>query len=113
MRAPSLIALVLGLAAVIAGVVIEGTAESPAALLLPFVFVTGILDLDRKRRDPWIRVALIPIVVGASAAGVAWTLGSEHAASTTAGLVWVGLALCIAGSVEATAAKTGARSSDG
>ena len=106
MRVPSLIALVLGLVAIIAGVVIEGTAESPAALFLPFLFVTGALERSRKRRGPWVRLALTPIVFGASAVGVAWTLGSEHAASTTAGLVWVGLAVCIAASVEAMAAKT-------
>lgn len=101
----SLAALVLGLAAVIGGIVIEGTAESPVALFLPFMFVTLVLDLHQKRPDLWARFGLIPIVIGASASGVAWTLGPEHAASNTAGLVWVGLSSCIAASAEATAAK--------
>ena len=105
MRAISIGVLVLGVAAVVMGVLIEGTAESPLTLFVPFLFGTTILETARKRDDAWVRLGAVPIVLGASAAGVGWTLGPDHATSTVAGLVWVGIAVAIAASADATAAK--------
>lgn len=105
MRGRSLLALAAGVAAVIAGVVLGGTARHPAALVLPFITVTAVLDL--RRPSPLVRLVLAPVVVGASAAGVAWTLGPERAAAPAAGLVWIGLAVSVAASLALTPLRRG------
>ena len=105
MRAISIGVFLLGVGAVVAGVLIDGTAKSPVALIMPFFLGTAILEVARKRDDLWFRLGVAPIVLGASAAGVAWTLGPNHAGSTAAGLVWVGMAVAIAAWTQTTAAK--------
>jgi hypothetical protein len=106
MRAISIGVLLLGVVAVIAGVVFEGTVEHPLNLFLPYLFGTGILEVARKRDDTWVRLGAVPIVLGASAAGVGWTLGPDHVTSAVGGLVWVGIAVAIAASAEARMTKT-------
>ena len=105
MRAVPIVILVVAVAAVATGVLIKGTAEHPAALFLPYMFATGVLELARKRPDTWIKLGLVPIVLGCSAAGVGATLGAEHLASFASALVWVGIAVAIAASEEAAATK--------
>lgn len=106
MRAVSVVVLLLGVVAVVAGVVIEGTAEHPLNLFLPYLFGTGVLEVARKRDDLWVRLGAVPIVLGASAAGVAWTLGPDHVTSSVGGLIWVGIAVAITASGEARMTKT-------
>ena len=105
MRAVPTVVLLVAVAAVVAGVLIEGTAEHPAALFLPYMFGTGVLELARRRQDTWIRLGLVPIVLGCSAAGVGATLGAEHLDSFASGLVWVGVAVAIAASEEVAAGR--------
>ena len=105
MRTVPIIILVLAIAAVAGGVLIEGTAEHPATLLLFYMFATGALQLARKRNDAWFKLGLVPIVLGLSAGGVGWTLGAAHVASTTSMLVWAGVAVAVAASAETASAK--------
>ena len=100
-----IVILLLAVAAVAGGVLIEGTAESPATLFLFYIFATGALELARRRHDAWFRLGLVPIVLGLSAGGVGWTLGAAHVASPASMLVWVGVAVAVAVSAEATSAK--------
>jgi len=105
MRAVPVAILVLAVAAVAGGVLIEGTAESPATLFLFYMFATGALELARKRHDAWFKLGLVPIALGLSAGGVGWTLGAAHVASTPSMLVWVGVAVAVAASAEATSGR--------
>jgi len=105
MRAVPTVVLLVAAAAVAAGVLIEGTAGHPAALFLPYMLATGVLEVARRRHDPWIKLGLVPIVLGCSAAGVGATLGAEHLLSFASALVWVGIAVAIAASEEVAAAR--------
>jgi len=105
MRTVPIVILLLAVAAIAGGVLIEGTAESPATLFLFYMFATGALELARKRRDAWFKLGLVPIILGLSAGGVGWTLGAAHVASTASMLVWAGMAVAVAASAEATSAR--------
>ena len=105
MRTVSIVVLLVAVAAVACGVFIEGTAEHPSVLILPYMFATGVLELARKRPENWVKLGLVPIVIGLSAGGVGWTLGAEHIAANASMLVWVGVAVSIAASGEAASAK--------
>ncbi|GEM_PF-5428381 len=92
---PVLIQLIAA-AIVVAGIIIEGTHENPWNLAMPVFFSISVLTLARRKPGAWVDVGLVPVVLGASSYGVGWTLGSEHIASPTSLLVYVGIAVLIA-----------------
>ncbi len=105
MRVVSILVLLLGVAAVAAGVLIEGTAQHPMTLFVPYIVATTAVEFSRKRTDAWFRLGFVPVLLGLSAGLIAWTLGAEHVASTASSLVWIGVAVAVAASAEATSAK--------
>ena len=105
MRALTLIALLLAVVAVVAGVLIEGTRENPVNLVMPWLLGATVLELAARRRSAMLRLVFVPVVLGAAAAGVAWTLGPEHMTSAGSALVWIGVAGAIAASVEEAAVR--------
>ncbi len=105
MRTVPIVILLLAVAAVAGGVLIEGTAESPVTMLVPYSCATCALEIARRRKDAWFKLGLVPIILGLSAGGVGWTLCAAYVASPASMLVWAGVAVAVAVSTEAISAK--------
>lgn len=102
-----MVALIIAAAAVVAGVLIEGTTENPANLFLPWMFGLAVLETARRKQSAWLHLGAVPVVLGVSAYGVGWTLGPGHVASPVSMLVYAGVAVAITASVGAKVGPTG------
>ena len=101
MRTTRIIALILAAAAVVTGVMVEGTTENPTNLFLPWMFGVAVLETVRRKQSAWLQFGVVPGVLGVSAYGVGWTLGPGHVTSAVSMLVYAGIAVAIAASVDA------------
>ena len=90
MNSHSVLLLGAGAGLVIAGVVLEGTQQSPWNLVISYMLPVAIIEALKQRTALWV-YAVCAVVVGLAIYGAAWTLGPEHATSPRAALVYVGL----------------------
>ncbi len=86
-------------AAVIAGVLIEGTDEHPSALFICWFFARYALIGNRWWTGSWPHFLSTAILLGLSMYGAVWTLGPNHAVSPWSGLVYGGMAGAILASL--------------
>lgn len=113
MRTTRIIALMIAAAAVVTGVMIEGTMENPTNLFLPWMFGVTVLETARRKQSAWLHFGAVPVVLGVSAYGVGWTLGPGHVTSAVSMLVYAGVAVAIAASVGAKVGPNGTAAQHG
>jgi ABC-type enterobactin transport system permease subunit len=84
------LALGISAALVLAGVVLEGTDQNPWNLAISYFLPIATVEALMARRTWW-SYALCALVSGLAIYGAVWTLGSQHAVSPRAALVYIGL----------------------
>jgi len=94
----SIVTLGISAALIVAGVLLEGTAQSPWNLVMAYFLPVSIIEALAARPTP-ARYVVSVLVSGLAIYGAVWTLGAEHAVSPRAALVYVGLVGAVLSSV--------------